>query len=1243
MAAVDIETRKPDAESSPLLQSLVVDDLVEGVAGVVLQDPQPDTDDKIDTPPRPLRVYTRSQVLYLHKSPLVKPPDGMPPLKDWFGDWNEQQLTTKKDSENTNGATNARDRRFRRDPEDTDAPTRPTFRTALTQPSQMGNFRHQSLRTTERDKDKDSEKERERDLRDKEGQERLRNLSDKYDRDRGLAATNLRNKERDSAPHLNSATSRLGQPQGSVAARRAEVRDTPKRKLGESSEDWRRGPDTSRTTRDDRPDNSRRDRENRDRPRSRVRESSRPRREPSAGRRDRDRDERDRGRDRRGDGDRDKDKDDYPRRDRDDYSRRDWDDFHNRDRDRDDHIQRDNRDRYDHPRQRDIDRDRDLDDDPRRWRDDGRRDERVATRRERERWDRHDERDRERPAAGDDRDTRPKRGPRERRGGAADDGKEKDERRERDRDREAEPAWMETYIPSTSGGGILGGKPVDGELDGIQAWKKGMKEKERKEKELQSNADTTTHKTVTDPSGDSTPPISNPIENQLDEIQLFKLMMKREAEKKEDKPTVTQNNSNSPGGAFNANQEPSTVSNDTASTPRTLEESVKQAAIVTGSIHHSSQPDKSDVSPSEGSQSLLSALISSASNESSLRVPKPSTPSLDLDRSRVLQSRVVAMSSSTSSPSTAQYTDIPPVGLSSSNAPTTFNPPPGSRLLAFGSRVSAASPVNPDFLPSKSLSTLDPIAQFAPPGVPPLAAQKATNVSSLASVNPLLAGTMHSAPDALSAVGSEGPLGARLAPSESSQVIRSYSPHGNLSQASHQFEDLHDIPPAAGQINDTLRRASIMSERATYGISESGTPFVDLGGGPPVAANIQSGSRFAKFFDSKTREAQSIPARKVQPGAGFASSSSHLGTRMEQMHLNDTLGNGGESRTMEDIFAMLQNSSQGHRVSPQIPPPGRLASGSPFGQGHAELHALQQQIHPQQHFPSNNHLDSLYDSRFDDRNFVPDGMVPGLRPAVPRSRSREPTGVLFNEQLDDPLHFNMQRLPPQRHVDQMYSGPVPSLYSQQAGMLRNGGMPLQQAQYRGGPSPLSNQTTLQGPSQRLPQGLANLGGRPPHDPSQYPGGPMGVGLHAGLQGSSPAQQIYNNFTGGGLGYNGNPQVRGPPGPQSTLGVNSMAGMGLQNNMELRTHTQAQLLGMNGGGMGGGLRGSGSGFGPQHGLSQIPASHVSMRQQQQQQQHIPPHLVPHMLPLHLQQQQGLSGGNPQGAQDLMALLMGGHRE
>lgn len=334
--------------------------------------------------------------------------------------------------------------------------------------------------------------------------------------------------------------------------------------------------------------------------------------------------------------------------------------------------------------------------------------------------------------------------------------------------------------------------------------------------------------------------------------------------------------------------------------------------------------------------------------------------------------------------------------------------------------------------------------------------------------------------------------------------------------------------------------------------------------------------------------------------------------------------------------------SQNHRVSPQIIQPNRLTSnGSPFGQSHPELQMLQQQqVHQSQPFVQHNRLDSFYDNRPEDRNFVPDGMVPGLRPA-PRSRSRESSTVLYNDQIDETLHFNVQQrlAQQQRNLEQMYAGNVPSnMYVQQAGMMRNGGMQLQQTQFRGA-SPISSQNPLQGPSQRLPPGLANLGGRPPHDPSQFINSPIGIpnhGMHSGVHAASPAQQVYNNFNGGGLGFAGNPPARAPPGVQNPLVMNSMAGLGAPSNMDLRAAAQAQLLGM-----GGGLRGAGPGLGPQHGMTPQMAASQQLAMRQQQQQHIPPHMMPH-LPPHLQQQ-GLSGVNAQGTQDLMALLMGGHRE
>ena len=166
---------------------------------------------------------------------------------------------------------------------------------------------------------------------------------------------------------------------------------------------------------------------------------------------------------------------------------------------------------------------RDRDDDSRRWRDDGKRDEKVATKREREKEDKEKDRD-NRWQTAEDRDNRLRRvAGRDRRN--ADDGKDKDRRD--DRDKEKEPAWMETYVPDAAGG-ILGGRTADGELDSIQAWKKDMKEKEEKDKAAAA-------KDL--PSG-SKQDTAGHAEPQMDEIQMFKMMIKREADKKGEREVV---------------------------------------------------------------------------------------------------------------------------------------------------------------------------------------------------------------------------------------------------------------------------------------------------------------------------------------------------------------------------------------------------------------------------------------------------------------------------------------------------------------------------------------------------------------------------------------------------------------------------------------------------------------------------------------------------------------------------------
>lgn len=88
MTSSPADTPKEDDTLNPPTQDAALHDIVEGVANVSVQDGDcgdTSTSKSERVSPKPVRVYTRSQVLYLRDSPLVKPPEGMPSLKDWFG------------------------------------------------------------------------------------------------------------------------------------------------------------------------------------------------------------------------------------------------------------------------------------------------------------------------------------------------------------------------------------------------------------------------------------------------------------------------------------------------------------------------------------------------------------------------------------------------------------------------------------------------------------------------------------------------------------------------------------------------------------------------------------------------------------------------------------------------------------------------------------------------------------------------------------------------------------------------------------------------------------------------------------------------------------------------------------------------------------------------------------------------------------------------------------------------------
>ncbi|KAH6917222.1 hypothetical protein BKA70DRAFT_1251668 [Coprinopsis sp. MPI-PUGE-AT-0042] len=956
--------------------------------------------------PRPLRIYTRAQLLSLHDSPLVKPPPNMPELKHWFGTENEQNLS-KKDTDTL--VSNTRDRRFRREYDDGDNPGRASFRSTLSQPSQMGNFKHQSLR--DRDKDRD-DKDRDRDARDKDGHERLRHLSDKYDRDRlGLAAANARNRERESGlspTTTTTTTTRTAQPStNSTSSRRNEGRDASKRK-GEGGDDWRR--DVPRSGREERNDNPRKERE--ERARSRQRDASRSRTETS--RRERAGEE---------------------------------------------------------------------DDDSRHWRDDGKRDDRLASRRTRDKqggdhWEPSNDRERRWPA-NEERDGRTKRtNGRDRRTGA-DDLKDREDRR--DREKEKEPAWMDSSVPSEPLPGILGGKASNGELDGIQAWKKGMKDKEKQEKE-KAVADTSPPEQAAESQHTSSAP-------QMDEIQLFRLMMQKEQGKL--------------GGDQSADASPRAKPSEGSLPGPALDQGLKAAG--------------SSQDPLKPSTAAPAALVS------------------------------------------------PPLGHAD-GAPgnSQFVPPPGSRLLALG----------------RGSGKPTPAAEIPVQAPAPLAASSLPNVPS-----------------------------GRSQPSRGSSSLTPFEEQVN------QFQPHMDGLGGLAGINSLEAQQRLHLDRSPVNPQYAHAQdhlMIDLNSNGHNA----KGSRFAKFFDPKSREPPALSAKSQSP-IGFLSQSPGLGQRPDHTPYNAPPSNHESKNTMDDIYAMLRESQSGHNPNANLghlPMPQQNAGYN----GHSNL----QPMHPQHHA---SRIESLYDSRLDDRSFVPNDMVPGLR-TFPPPRNRE----AYSESIVDPI-LHLQRLSQQQHQlplrgEPSFNGPINTLYNQP---LPQRSLP-NQPQFRGNPGSNAAHPLMQNQNpQRFPPGLANLGNRPPHEPSQFIGLGGGNGPVGGMGNSVPVPQQFNNFPNNNPQFNAQ-QFRGgiPPinlqGLQQSASPLSMNNVG-QPNIDPRLSNQHFVTGL-----GGGQRLPNN----LPGQRMPPHPQLNLRGPQQQQVH--PQLLGHMQGPTNPPQQHMN----QPAQDLMALLLGG---
>lgn len=299
--------------------------------------------------------------------------------------------------------------------------------------------------------------------------------------------------------------------------------------------------------------------------------------------------------------------------------------------------------------------------------------------------------------------------------------------------------------------------------------------------------------------------------------------------------------------------------------------------------------------------------------------------------------------------------------------------------------------------------------------------------------------------------------------------------------------------------------------------------------------------------------------------------------------------------------------------------PGQSSHNTNVNVGHLPMpqqnvgfngHSNMQPTHPHA-----SRIESLYDSRLDDRSFVPNDMVPGLR-TFPQPRSRE----TYSETLADPaLHY--QRLSQQQHQQLPLRGEPPfngTMYNQP---LPQRSLP-NQPQFRGNPSSNAAHLLMQNQNpQRFPPGLANLGNRPPHEPSQFiglGGGNVPVG---GVGNSVPVPQQFNNFPNNPQ-FNAQ-QFRGGMPPinlqnlQQSAAPLPMSNIG-QPILDPRLPNQHFASGIGGQRLPNNL--PGQRLGP----------HPQLNLRGPQQQHVHPQLLGHMQ-------------NPppqQHTQDLMALLMGG---
>jgi hypothetical protein len=494
-------------------------------------------------------------------------------------------------------------------------------------------------------------------------------------------------------------------------------------------------------------------------------------------------------------------------------------------------------------------------------------------------WDASDRQDR-RWAPADDRDGRSKRvAGRERK---PDEAKDRDDRKDRDREREKErekePAWMDTYIPSSGSNG-LGRAP--GDLDGIQAFKREIKEREQKEQGTVQDDDR-----CGDFEGKA-----NTSEPHLDEIQLFKLMMKREEQKKK------------------ADQSPLAAPSLLADTPSETKDSTPNGKSILSLGQAQYAYTWIDLSSTEASaEHRTYPLPQPISSQLSASPPPPQAEPTPHDGSRALLSMLSPQSSSVA----------PGVSAGAHESDISKEKPGGSRF--FPKPISTDLPA-PQALPKPSIEALSAVVTSTPHAAPP----PGCRLLSFASKTPQ--GSVGHTPP--SYTGSHSPVSL---PKNGTPATNSAIPSNGPLSTTHHNDNLDAVRAARGfspfeeareglglSPLDAFRRASVAppGDRNAFGhmnleqgdvpisgpLPSHSVPYEQLNSGIAAA----KGSRFAKFFDGKGRDSQ--------PGMGKAPMGGPTPAQRGELNgYNGIPTSNPDARAMEDIFAMLSNSAHVGRI-----------------------------------------------------------------------------------------------------------------------------------------------------------------------------------------------------------------------------------------------------------------------------------------------------------------------------------------